>query len=146
MGDHEHVCLRNGTNQVSSSMGGSLVGCMHPCGGEWLSWLTHLGHVNQNGSWRWGCTRYHMMPACLRLTLNSGSSHCALTMCQPLSSGRSGIVSALGLAGDLRLRARKGSEGALERASRRFGGCGVCREGMSWGLCGFVLKSGETTR
>ena len=74
---------------------------LHPFSGEWLSRssvsLPCVGcqyRVNLNALGILG-VQLSYDAAGLRCTLNSGSSLCAQTMCQPLSSGRSGIVSAL---------------------------------------------------
>ena len=134
MGDHEHACLRNGTNHVSSSMGWHLCfshvaesdchdlrGAARPCirAGCRRRWLRQSKCILVLG-----CLWYHMMPAVWWLTLNSAFSNRALTMCQPLSSGRSGIVSARGRAGGPPLRVRKGSRRTFEKASRNTEACG----------------------
>jgi hypothetical protein len=52
-------------------------------------------------TWAFGSTGYHMMPAGGSSRETVAPAKCAQTMCQPLSPGRSGIVSAFGPAGGL---------------------------------------------
>jgi hypothetical protein len=90
--------LRNGTIHVRSLVGQPR---LDPFSGEWLSRsrvsLPRVGcryRVNLNAL---GILSVQLSydAAGLRCTLNSGSNLHAQTMCQPLSSGRSGIVLAL---------------------------------------------------
>ena len=109
MGDHEHACLRNGTNQNLSPLQHTRCAALAESDrhGQPTSVWCGPRRLKCNGT---HCTLEcdRMMPLGAACIPNSLSSQCIPLMCQPLSQERSGIGGVYGQVGRVSSRGKEG--------------------------------------